>query len=1067
MKFFIFLQAGDENREDKASEDNKRRDVSMIETGYSVQLLEHQMKTISDSIRLIQDARDHKQKELLLKPLLLQQTLLQKMIDQERTAVGEDNQTETDSQLMGENAERLEAAESKSYKNVVSKADNIISERNEKVLNNAENLSYSSNDRRKRLTPKFDSMQSDILVAKEDIVKEEALDTEKGKHEEIERLAWMEEEKRKQEEINMEKEREIQLRKEVERQKAIDEEKRRFEEQKRYIENEKRKKIELEKKKQKEEQNRLDTETQQLNLLRKNDHIKETQKMEDLDEKKEKMASFEDFQKREEYRSIEEEKKKAELEKQQIDLAANEREKERARLKEEVLKLKVEEQQRKEQEESRRKMEELKELERLRKELEEQKKIENERREKEQKEIEELKRQLKEQRERKEKDAYERRTLEEIRLKGAEVKLKPLEIKNQHAKLFNVVKEIELEDENSVSQSDDHESKFEESCDEMQPEEEIDFEKDLNQTSGESSCISTDATRVEIPGESSITLPATSQSTNGPTSSSERNLSTRRPSSNFVSSAMRTADGEAGKKSTVGLFAKIQQLASARSNVNNLPSVTAAKMKNNSSLINEPKEVQGARDTSNVASPDEPRSTNPVKELNGLNELNGRVDTYESDATQHSGVSENSYLSKHPSMGFGNKRKSINVNDHERSEAEFVDARATCLDKTHQQPLPFATVRPGSGDGKVGKSEKTTSMTAGLSNISEGNKRFSNAIEKNSSTSNKGSTSDADMSKSLDIGLPTFASLSSFASKEQDGVAFNNANNHHGNLASYRPKCISPDDLRSRLDVEPEKTVEVSRSAVSSASVLRSTLGKKVPPKVLPKTLPKTQPKPTSKAKEASENSAHRDSVKSHIENFNRQKPEVKEKKKEYINLAAIPNRRMEISSGSISSNVMNRNIFHDDKKGFSSLQSGERGRTLPSRPKDNDSKSDDTVASEPVQAPSLLRRLSQNSLYVDAAKPYTSPRSSPEFITDQGNIENSVPGRQPGVEEVRSEVAVVQNSEAKRNSQGKDEIRVGNFTSVMDVNENETTQRDTVPVKQVGGLKIGFGRDKPRVYNS
>jgi len=1056
-KPIVAEKAGNENREDKPSKDTKKREFSMIETGYSVQLLEHQMKTISDSIRLIQDAKDHKQKELLLKPLLLQQTLLQKMIDQERAAVGEDVETKTSSQLMEESAERLEADES----NFVANTDNIISGRDEKVLKNAENDSYSSKDRRKKLIPKFDSTQNGILVTKEDIDKEKAMSTEKGKHEEVERLTLVEE-KRKQEESNMEKEREIQLSKEVERQKAIDEEKRRFEEQKRYIESEKRKKIELERKKQEEEHNRLDTETEKLNLLRKSDHVKENEKMEDLDEKREKMAKLKDLQKQEEYRSIEEERKKAELEKQQIDLAANEREKERDRLKEEVLKLKVEEQQRKEQEESR-KMEEVKELERLRKELEEQKKIENERREKEEKEIEELKRQLKERREMQEKEARERRSLEDIRLKGAGLKLKPLEIKDQHAKLFNVVKEIELEDENSVSQ-------IGESCSDMQPEEENNLEKDLSQTSDETSCISTDGSHVEVAGKSSITLPAAPQSTARPTSSSERIPSMRRPSSNLVSSAMRTADGEVGKKPTVGLFAKIQQLASARSNVNNLPSATEAGMTNRSSAVNEPKEVQGASDASSVTTFSEPISTNPVKELNSSNELNGRIDQYESHKTQPNGVSENSNFSKFvqpgASMGTGTKRKGINVNNHEKTENELLDARATHLNKTHQQSLPFATVKPGLGDDKTSKSEKITYMNAGVSDNAEGNKQSSNAMHGNSSTSSEGSAHEADMSKSTEIGLPTFVSLSSFASNEQEGIDFNTANNHHGNLANYRPKCISPDDLRSRLDIEPEKAVEANRSTVSSASVLKNALGKKVPPKVLPKTLPKTLPKPTSRAIDASENSTHRDSLKSHIENFNRQKPEVKEKKKEYINLAAIPNRRMEISSGNISSNIMNRSISHDDRKGYSTLQSGERGRTLPSRPK-NDLKSDETVASEPVQAPSLLRRLSQNSLYVDTAKPYISPRNSPEFKTDQGKLENSAPGRQPNVEQERTEVSAIQTSESKIESQALDENKVGNFTSIMDINENESIPRDTVPVKKVGGLKIGFGRDKPRVYNS
>ncbi len=57
-----------------------------LATGFTLELLENQMKSITESILLIQDKLGTNEGDSLLKPLLLQKTILQKMIDKEYRA---------------------------------------------------------------------------------------------------------------------------------------------------------------------------------------------------------------------------------------------------------------------------------------------------------------------------------------------------------------------------------------------------------------------------------------------------------------------------------------------------------------------------------------------------------------------------------------------------------------------------------------------------------------------------------------------------------------------------------------------------------------------------------------------------------------------------------------------------------------------------------------------------------------------------------------------------------------------------------------------------------------------
>ena len=1049
------------------------------------------METISHSIRLLQDVKDDRQREALLKPLLLQQTILQKMIDQERINVTDSLTTDTDSQSNRANEEILGAGKNTQRQSALLRTDNVDEKPSEEVVNEIEsdvlNNKKIGEKSKDHVPQKSDNLASDIVGSRE-----EGTEMERQKYHETQKHIGEEQVNRKREETRQREVKEMQRKKEEERQKEIDEEKRRFEEQKQHMESEKRKKIELERVK-KEKQEALDMQKKEV------EHYKN----------EEEKARQEESQKLEEYQRIEEEKNRAEREKQEIELARKQREEERIRLEKEVLKLKVEEQQRKE-EEAKRKTEELQELERLRKELEIQKRIENERLENERREIEELKRQLKEQRELQEREALERKTLEDKKLKETGLPVKRSDEKQQHVESRSFAEERVLESENSVSHSNKDESKFKETYRSSQFGQEDNLVEEVGQTDSETKDVldgphttgtNNDATYVDAAHLSSVSFPAVKPDPHSGTNAkpeSKQSGSMRRPSSNLVSSAIRSTEGETNKKSTVGLFAKIQQMANERSNNT---SFVDRKPEN---LQQDNKEKKPINVNSQVI---REQTVNSVKEqvssMNTQSENRHGVDSYEGtiESTKSPTTkNEDSVLNVDQGPGEEQQRRQKNIgtlvgteissleksqNGSAMRDLNGVDRPNRGLDRSKSQETRAidstvskpCLLKPGlkesvpigaeaSDQSKITK-HPLSAINKDTSFVETGQseKVYDNHVGKEIANKPDEEASGIETFRTKGIYLSGFSSWSSFSVNERKGVNDGSVQSNdagvdiQGQLGNYRPKCISPDDLRSTLVLEKSEKVGSNQSIASSASILKSAIGKKVPPKVLPKTLPKTLPKPSSKVAGTSENVAKRESMKSRIEDFNRQKSETKEKKRDYINIASIPNRSLEISSGTISSNIMNKNILHDEKKGHLNLQSGERVRTLPCRP-------GEAVASEPVQAPSLLRRLSQNSLYTDTTKVSQSPSSSPGLETEPEKAGKNFLGQMSSSDEANSDAAEPKSREAAHSTEVTDTVRVGNYASVMDVNENEKLQRDTIPVKKVGGLNIGFGRDKPKVYH-
>ena len=1111
------------------------------------------MKTILHSIKLLDNTKDEKQKEVLLKPLLLQQTILQKMIDQEKKNATHSVEIE-DSLVVNS---RL------SPSNVVeNEAENPVLSANYKELDTTADHKSDKNKKRKKLLPNIDLTKEDVLVVNEEFNigdvdnGRDAMERDRLTQANEERLQREEEEKRKLEEIELKREEEIRKKIEGQKQKDIEEEKRRFEEQKRHIEDEKRRKIELERQRQEEEKNRLAAEKLQEQIRKQKEYLKqkeimeqqwrmererkeaEQRKREEEEQRKREEAeqrTREEIRKQEEYQRIAEERRNIELQKQEMELARREKEEERKRLEEEVRKFKIEEQRRKEEEEAQKKKEEMQELERLRKELELQKKIESERLEKERKEIEELRRQLKEQRELQEKEALEREILEQKRRKDA--KTKPVDVETQDVELFNVVKDINLEEESCespssivIDKSGTGDTGFK--------------DNDKKETNGEEDVTSTvivesrsEETYTEATEESCTTsMKPDLEQINKSRVGSKPNTGMRRPSSSLVSSALRTADGEASKKPATGLYAKIQQMAKAKvnngseqelanapkepveSNSDNpndqrteqvypkkkipsgennasLHSSAAIEAKSNESNVNDralslteeerseehqKKSIQHKKDEINVTKKFpicEKQAASEVKDVSNSNELNGPTSATKSELQQPQVANFKPFNSNPPtafkSIAFRPTTSFMAKLKAKENTGVVNSENATSETRKMQETVTTAPVNSqlkASNQRENKQTLKDVQQDASTTKINEIKKSDANLAQNQTDSKILTHSADAEIFVPKGIYLPGFTSASPlFTNREQNDIdkdilsQKNMGFDLQDNLGDYRPKCISPDDLRSSLVLEKEKLVEANPKASSSASILRNSLDKKAPPKVLPKTLPKTLPKPGSKTGEVTDKQGERESVKRRIQNFNQQKPEAKEKKKERINIAAIPNRSLEISSGAIASNIMNKNIQHDDKKGFTNLPSSDRGRAMPYIPK-ADSKSDDNVTSEPVQAPSLLRRLSQNSIPIETGKSNISPRTSPAW---QAALTQTEIKEMPKSDEVPNEATDIEVQTSTDKTDEADSMRIGNYASIIDVNQNEKSQRDTVTVKKVGGLKIGFGRDKPKVFNT
>ena len=1133
-----------------------------MNAGYTIQLLENQMKTIHHSISSLQDIKDEKQRELLLKPLLLQETILQKMIDQERKNILDSHEIETGNQVRKVSLELSVVTESRAENTAGLRTEYGTESTDEKAVDDARSETLYCKETGEK--PDIELTEKDTLVEDIDYDKEKAV--KMSDKEEQSLIRGLDVEQRKCEEAQLRTDKEIQKKKDVERQMEIDDEKIKFEEEKRYVENEKQNKADLERNKLEKERCKLDSEIPEVQVLGKNDFLTQRQREEkqlifDKEEKigaeqREKEEEKEKVRQQElEYRKIEEEKKKAELEKQEIELARKQREEERSRLEKELLKLKAEEQLRKEKE-AKKKLEELQEIERLRKELEIQKKIENERLERERKEIEDLKRQLKEQRELQEEEAREKQLMEEKKLKEeAELQVKTHDKEQQHRELLDVAEKINLEDENMLSKSNNSESILKEDLskpNEMTTEyvSQISNETvDIQTESSQAVDAGHDGKHAEMAHQSSVLLPEMKSapgSTAGTKFDSHQSVPLRRPSSNLVSSAKRTADGETSKKFAPGLFAKIQQMANARSSAINVTdkkpeniekeqkeknlndvrkkvgdstlhpskgqassintdtkvqhsvkpnqqaavfapeeihpsgtfSPTISEVENSSPIVHQQKERQvknASLSGTEATLLDKNQNCRVMKDVNNIDKLNGSVAESKSPRVQDTevaisnpvhgnlpnAVKPNLFLPISSVIKELNEKKGVNVNKHEKDLNEFpkVQEKETTLDQI--STVDISNESEGNSQSLItNQNDLTTSAVT----VGNDKKVHENRTGKETDRT-VGAASDVDMFRSKGAYLPAFKSLSSFSSNGQKRAAANAAQSDdieldlQGNLGNYRPKCISPDDLRSSLVLEKGKNAEENPNTASSAAILRNTLGKKVPPKVLPKTLPKTLPKPGSKVKGTLENPTHRETVKNHIDTNSKLKPEAKEKKRNHINLAAMQHRSLEISSGAISSNIMNKTILHDDRRGHSSIQSGERGRKLPNRP-NMDVKTGQAVESEPVQAPSLLRRLSQNSLFVNSTSPNVSPGYSVGLEAEPGKTEITALGKI-----LSSDKAYNEACEPTGRAGDGAPIRVGDYASVIDA--NETVERDTIPVKKVGGLNIGFGRDKPKVYST
>ena len=1123
LPMFTLLQVVESRLKGKTLKDPKRTNSTEMDAGYSVGLLENQMKTIRNSIRLLQESKDDKQKDVMLKPLLLQQTILQKMIDQERLNVVGSHETEDETSKDGLNGS-----------NSSSRTERLANEELEVGIEEG----GEANDGRKKLIPNFDMSGEDVLAVNKNM--NIGGGNAKNEETEVERWAYEkerseEEERRRREEV--EKAEDARKQFEEQRRKEVEDEQRRLKEEQIFIENEKQKKRELELQKQEEEKNRLATEKLQEQIRKQKEYLKQKQLMEeewkaerkrkeaeqrqkDEEEKEKERLRKEELQKKEEFKRLEDEKRLMEQQKMEIEFERKRREEERRQLEEEVQKLKAEEEQRKKEEAAIRKREELKELERMRKELELHKKTENERLEKERKEIEELKRQLKEQRKLQEREALARANSEQKQLQADELKLKRVEEKQVFNAERNVSQAKKETSENELakaaSEHDKQETEIKENTREEVNEKIKAHEETFSMTAGSGS---------DETGHSEKSQIAVGQNTERSYENrydQKQNVGMRRPSANFVSSAMRATDGEGNRKPAVGLYAKIQQMASAKVNGSaasngktGIKSVAKEQTEPSRSRV----ENQVGWDATDKTAIKKDDSRNEGASAQNTTQLPCKEVLEESSSSSSAG-SNGLEDSKPPAVqerkdegGRAREASMKAAKDAARREETAVDDEKA-QDRTLYEAGGFKPLgsQPSAFNAKIFKSmssfavspkdgkdavatEKGVPGTSKLQAEANSAQKFTteielsklkgdkqqivdqrkkqasnteaherNSLKAKSVKDNSTKVDDVELRQPKDMYFPGFASksvaFSKGAQKENnndilppDDIDFD----FKSDLGSYRPKCISPDDLRSS-SVEESET-HVNGKASSSANILKNTLvGRKGPPQVLLKSLPKTLPKPGKTVDDDAVVIEQRESVKDRIKNFNQTQPDGKEKKKDFINISAIPSRSLEISSGAISSSIMNKSIAHDNRKGHE--KSLERGKRRPNLLEDG-SKTE-TVTSEPVQAPSLLRRLSQNSISFDGRNSNAADSQLRETVSGRLNAD----GGTHGPSELKMAESENEATTSPNQSEAGETVRLGNYASIVEVGEKEMSERDTVTVKKVGGLKIGFGRDKPKVFN-
>ena len=1101
--------------------------------GYTVQLLENQMKTILNSIKLLDEIKDEGKKESMLKPLLLQQTILQKMIDQEKQ-----NHTGTiktvASPKKGDNTKHdLANGDSKVEGTVVQENRELIANDDitvtaeqcvelEAVSRNFDDRLSTTDDlqgtetKRKKLAVNLDMTGDDVLIIDSDRTETESEILKR--EEDVDRL-------RKAEEEN------------AARKAREEEEKRRIEAENRETENAKReqeekRKIEAEKMKLQEELRRMEEERQKK-IKEEKERVKEEKRI------------------REEERRKEEQIKRELEEKRLIEEQARRNMEEKLRLEEQAK------QERKEEE--RRKMAEQTEIELLRKELEKQKKQENERLEKERKEIEDLKKKLKEQQELQEKEKLEREQREKEEYRKFMNEMKTSEIKEEK-KLFKVMKDISFDDDENIIEAIGVENdkgviEYQESLKDTLPEVVNDSQPEkilkvlpdvVNNSSVNTEVrkeIETESKTNEIvksPVPESIVAAKDQKEAvinKAPQTAMKPNpgfVAPRRPSANFVSSASRSSDTDTTKKPLLGLYAKIQEMANSRvSTTSNGTSTVSASNPSPPSTKHGLIDAMKAAPTVSTSEADRPSTTvsntndrtaiapkttvagrlpqitaslasqstsqpqtSPIRSQTPDEKANLPVATAPlstSNASDYGIVAEKPA----PDMNVTEIKPNENVISSKTSDGNKEISGANIMSQrngpfTNMMPVSFKPqgFRPTSSflaklseknqeGSKISPSQEP--VTIGENKVSKVNKeqeRPNEMKQESSITSQTESKSATSFSRNS---LPDIFDSRQMFVPDASGNDFQikTVTEDKSDLGNYRPKCLSPDDLRSTFDSgsTPPKSAAPS---FSSAAILRNTIEKKAPPKTLPKTapktFPKTLPKPASKQEQIAEETNKRASVKDKINSFNLPQKGTSEKRKEYLNLAAIPNRSAEISSGNISSNIMNKPIVHEEKKERSSSKVGDTGRKLPTTPDDSSDTGhlgsststnankdilnqvhSGSVATEPVQAPSLLRRLSLNSLQNETSLTNTTPRDVTARETPL--VLKESPEETPSMVEAKGPTAVDDNANSEP-------VRLGNYASVREVNKNENSERDTVTVKKVGGLKIGFGRDKPKIYH-
>ncbi|XP_065053679.1 calponin homology domain-containing protein DDB_G0272472-like isoform X2 [Rhopilema esculentum] len=1246
----ISTKPGKAKIKDSNMESKNSKAVGEIKTGvgYSVDLLENQMKTILHSLELLSDVQDEEQREVLVKPLLLQQTILQKMIDKEKESLDTKNvlgvyggavqnsvdnnnankQRSTGQHVARYNSETFtEKPEKDSYQSfetdtTEAETDSVVEavrnehmnvdfEHSESHATNSLKINGNQIETQKakslKITDEFGNQGDKLFNKAMKGTEKEEIQKEKQKYEEQKML--VEAEKRK---------------KELERQKEE-------EERKQIAEETKRVKLELERKQQEDQKHKKlleEAERQRIEkekheeLLRRQEELRkreETEMLRKMKEEKERLRiEIENGKKKEEEarKKFEEEKKKRLQEEKRRQLAEEEEKRmeeekkrrvgeqhservevEGRKIVEEGGKNKIMEEQKNsndeeenwwiEEEERRRdeeqkqyeidnlkKQQEFRELERLRKELEIQKEKENERLIRERQEIEDLKRQLKEQRELFEKGKTENETLKDENVQRIE-KIPP---KTKHENgddkghFLVIEKEINFEEGQSESPkakvfeppsvdviTNENTSKIEESVSfktEEKPKKVLKIESSFNIDLEDEQQEET----ASVAQQSSITKTAVANSQANP------KVLPKRPSANLVSSAIRTSDSDSTKKPLLGLYAKIQQIASERSGTvqagsKNLKTSQPLKddkvvesSDNTGKGISESRQILKSevnQNNKNVTDQifnedhasqkevafvkDETLPSMKFQQVNSSdahqmkeNELTGKIFEIEKESSTIGDTGACVVVNKENEQAFPVsviKQQGINELENVSKQQELDSSKKVQKQSNISAPYTFkpqvfrptSSFKPKLAEKKSSPNiDSDVSVNQRIENVSvenkevevaagvnEHSKEYSRLEVKTSKEESEpdlsakavddqrkisqsethineskqgvksivGMSKKQDMNKGKHVYLPGVLDDTTRNSEDLVKNAFDADDinfSFQSGLGNYRPKCISPDDLRS---ASPPKSQTVGSNKSTSASILKSTVSRKVPPKTLPKTGPKTLPKQKSIGSNPVDD-VRRESIKEKIQSFNQPNSNKgTDKKIEVLNLAAIPNRRFEISSGNISSSIMNKDIKHEDKKERSNSKGGDKARMLPVLPNDTLEPEKDTspgnsnfsiqseqagsVASEPVQPPSLLRRISLNAALIDAAKPVTLSR---EPVSKETN-----PNTQDACYENSEEAEQKENADQNSNIEP---LKLGNYASIREANKNENSDRDTVTVKKVGGLKIGFGRDKPKVYN-